>query len=422
MIEERRFARLARSFVVALLLTACASIGTPTTTTLAPPTTTTTRQLTEAELATKFGGAVYKVESLGCGARSVGTAFAVDEHHLVTNHHVVQGDRVPQVISRDGVRYRGRVVGWAADPDLAVIRVASPLPQHLEWALPNDLTEGGRVTVVGYPQPNHGFTVTSGAIQSFVFEGSERTTAEVDVTVDYGNSGSPALTSDGAVAGVISAVDMNSGGLRSVPLMLPVEQIRGIVEDLILGDEGVVPDCLEDPSPTADIVREYWAECPPTCGFAVPTVAGETPPFPDSVEGYRTDGLIRTEEVRVFPWAGLSAPFYFEWADHGCSSLWTARWRTVSGPGVVGVVAPPYYSESGSFVGFYWPESVQSVTWDQLIESGGEWMSFTTAPVASSGGILGGSICELPAWFGPPENGDFLTDIVVDWMYWEPAP
>lgn len=423
MSAERRLSGLGWLAVLGLFLTACASGGTPATTTLPPSITTSSTQLTEAEIAAQFGGAVYRVDSLGCGAKSVGTAFAVSEHHLVTNHHVIQGDGVPQLISRDGARYRGRVVGWSTDPDLAVIRVASPLLHHLEWASPGQLTEGERVVVLGYPQPNHGFTVTSGAIQSFVFKGSERITAEVDVAVDYGNSGSPALTLDGAVAGVVTAVDMNPGGLRSVPLVLPVDQARGVVEELMLGDEAIVAECLEESSSTVDIVQEHWADCPPTCEFAVPTLEGDTPSFPDAVPGYRNDGTVHTEQVRVFPGSGMSTPFYFEWAGHGCSILWLARWRVVSGPEVVGVVVPPYYPEPGTFGGYYWPDHGPGhLTWESLVESSHEHMSMTTAPPATAGGMLGGSICDLPAWFSGAENSPYLTDIVVDWIYWHPAP
>lgn len=52
----------------------------------------------DSELATTFGPAVYRVEASGCEAVSIGTAFAVDEHHLVTNQHVVAIDTTPQLV------------------------------------------------------------------------------------------------------------------------------------------------------------------------------------------------------------------------------------------------------------------------------------------------------------------------------------
>lgn len=413
-------------WIGALALIAASCGGTPDSAvpSTSPSTTTTQpRPMTDAELAAALGAAVFKVESVGCGSTSVGTAFAIDDTHLVTNHHVVQGDDSPQLVSRDGVRLRGEVIGWSEDPDIAVIRVPRPLTEFLEWAAPSDLAEGERTIVMGYPQPNHGFTVTSGAIQSFVTEGQERIAVEVDVTVDYGSSGSPALTDDGLVAGVVAAVDTNPGGLRTVPLMLPVDQVQGVVDYLSLSEDAVMPDCLDDRGTTADVVGEYWADCP-FCGFQLPTLESETPPFPTSIEGYRTDGVIHSEEIRVFPGRTLSAPFYFDWADHDCPTLWTARWRTLgAGSDLVGVVVPPYYSEPDSFFGYYWPDPGSTpITWEQLVESSGEWLVDTSPPTASSSGMLAGAVCDLPAWFNPDSNSSNLVDIVVDWLYWDPAP
>src|SRR5690606_6691693 len=58
--------------------------------------------LTDAELVERFGDAVWRVEVEGCGVTGTGSAFAIDEHHLVTNAHVVGVDPHPRLVSRDG--------------------------------------------------------------------------------------------------------------------------------------------------------------------------------------------------------------------------------------------------------------------------------------------------------------------------------
>lgn len=85
-----------------------------------------------SELAAAFGDAVWRVEATGCGIAGGGTAFAVDDRMLVTNWHVVANDDTPVVVSRDGRRLDGRVVGWSSDPDVALVEVSQDLGNVLE--------------------------------------------------------------------------------------------------------------------------------------------------------------------------------------------------------------------------------------------------------------------------------------------------
>jgi hypothetical protein len=370
----------------------------------------------DVDLAATYGDAVYRVEASGCDSESVGSAFVIDPTHLVTNRHVVAIDVTPQLISRDGVRTQGLVVGWSEEPDIAVIEVPSPLEGTLEWAPTSDLSEGESLVVLGYPQPSHAFAVSTGSIQSFVTVGNQRSAVEIDAAVDYGSSGSPALTQTGLVAGVVTAVDPNPGGLREIPLMLPADQVLGVIQHLQTVQTELEPDCRTALGSDSIEIAQQLSNCGPSCPIVLPTLEGETPHFPESIEGFRNDGQFYSEEVRVFPDGQLVAPFSFPWADHDCDALWTARWKALAEPNVTGVVVPPYYSPPESFVGFFWPDpGAESVTWTQL-------MGEAEAPASSAGGFLAGSICELPAWFSEPENDPFLIDIVVDWVYWTPAP
>ncbi len=67
----------------------------------APPPTA-AQPLTTEELARQFRDAVYRVDTEGCGFESGGTAFAVAEHLLITNWHVVVTDTAPVLVAQDG--------------------------------------------------------------------------------------------------------------------------------------------------------------------------------------------------------------------------------------------------------------------------------------------------------------------------------
>jgi len=209
----------------------------------------------DAEPARVYGPAVHLVESTGCGATWTGTAWAVDAHHLVTNQHVVANDATPILVNRDGGTMDGEVVGWSEDPDIAVIRVSETLGDTLQWALKADLSEGERVVALGYPAPANAFSVTGGSIVSFERQGALRPLIRSDSAVDKGNSGGPALTPLGQVAGVATAVDMNLDGLRMVSLIYTADALQERVEEFIRSPGVVDVDCdaaTEAPDPVAD--------------------------------------------------------------------------------------------------------------------------------------------------------------------------
>lgn len=142
------------------------------------------------------------------GFGGAGSGFIYDEHHLVTNHHVVRD--VPEVDIRfaNGTWRVGRVVGTDAYTDLAVVRVpdlpadAAPLPLAREPPAP-----GTPVAALGNPMG------LDGSISTGIVSGANRTTptgngyvlpdtVQTDAAINPGNSGGPLVTEDGLVVGV----------------------------------------------------------------------------------------------------------------------------------------------------------------------------------------------------------------------------
>ena len=200
--------------------------------------------LGNAELAERYGRSVFKVETDGCGMEGWGTAWVLDDEHLVTNWHVVSSDPTPELVSRDGAtRFSGEVIGGHIDPDVAVIRVGEKLPDALPWADTDALREGQEIVSLGFPAPVGDFSVTPSTIISFQRSGSTREAIRGDGALDRGNSGGPALTRDGAVAGVATVMVQEANQLQMVPLLFTADALQRSVNDIVASPQQVEAEC-----------------------------------------------------------------------------------------------------------------------------------------------------------------------------------
>lgn len=210
---------------------------------VAPPAEADVPEMDSAALAAAYSDAVFKIETSGCGYEGVGTGFAIDANHVVTNRHVVEIDPTPTILTRTGERLAGHVIGWAEDPDIAVIKLTSSVDTWLGWAATADLTEGDQLVSLGYPLPDHDFTVTPGVIMSFVMEDAHRAGIRSDAQLDRGNSGGPSLITDGSVAGVVTYMDLNLDGFRLVPVIMTGGDVSSTVDWIIANPARPVADC-----------------------------------------------------------------------------------------------------------------------------------------------------------------------------------
>ena len=92
-----------------------------------------------------------RVRNISCAGIATGSGFAVDEHTIITNRHVIEGAAVLELNTWDGTSIdadvdeaqTGRLV------DIGVTKVAAELPQVAD--LGDDPKPGDKVTAVGYP-------------------------------------------------------------------------------------------------------------------------------------------------------------------------------------------------------------------------------------------------------------------------------
>jgi S1-C subfamily serine protease len=196
-------------------------------------------------------------------ARGSGSAVVfADDGHLLTNAHVVDGNRKGVATFADGSEVPFDVVG--ADPlsDLAVLRARGETPSAARLGDADQLVVGQLVVAVGSPLGFSG-TVTAGVVSALgraipVRQG--RTTRviedviQTDAALNPGNSGGALADSAGRVVGINTAVAGFGLGL-AVPINTTTRRIidtlvvEGRVRRAYLGVVGV-------PAPLPDDVAE----------------------------------------------------------------------------------------------------------------------------------------------------------------------
>ncbi|MDD0858620.1 serine protease [Arthrobacter alpinus] len=147
-----------------------------------------------------------RVSVTGCDFASVGSGFQVDDTHIVTAAHVVEG------VAGITVGINGQVVtatiqGMNKAEDVALLETAAPITGHNFTFAVEDPPEGTSIGVLGFPQGEN-FTAVTGAISALnvqngpAFDGTGHI-LQTAAAINGGNSGGPVVSIDGNVVGIV---------------------------------------------------------------------------------------------------------------------------------------------------------------------------------------------------------------------------
>jgi S1-C subfamily serine protease len=172
--------------------------------------------------------------------------------YVLTNNHVVapaaeaSGAQI-EAVFHDGTRTGAQIVGRDPKTDLAVVKVEVANPVVASIGSSSELAVGDGVIAIGSPLGLAG-TVTEGIVSAVNrpvrLDGAGTDTnavidaVQTDAAINPGNSGGPLVDSTGAVVGINTAIrslGMGEGGSIGLGFAIPIDDARGIAEELIRG-------------------------------------------------------------------------------------------------------------------------------------------------------------------------------------------
>ena len=133
---------------------------------------------------------------------STGTGFYLREHHIIiTNEHVIRGNRQVVITGRHIKRQLVRVLFFDIKYDLAFLSPPQEMLPKVMLADGGNVREGDQVIAIGHPFGLK-FSATNGIVSNTMHRMNDIDYLQHDAALNPGNSGGPLVTMDGKVAGI----------------------------------------------------------------------------------------------------------------------------------------------------------------------------------------------------------------------------
>ncbi|BDC34461.1 hypothetical protein Noda2021_04190 [Candidatus Dependentiae bacterium Noda2021] len=167
---------------------------------------------------------------------STGSAFFIDEKHIITNAHVIHQAKAVwiQVPSLGKRIIDAEIVGMSPDRDLALLRLSDQNVALIKSVLgmvpflplgdSDKVRRSDEVLALGYPLGMQSLKSTTGVIS-----GREQHMLQISAPINPGNSGGPLLNKNGEVVGVNNSGVMEA---QNVGYAVPINDLKIVLEDL----------------------------------------------------------------------------------------------------------------------------------------------------------------------------------------------
>ncbi len=171
--------------------------------------------------------AAVRVRNSGCEDFGTGSGFAIDDHTIITNRHVVDNYEDLALTTSDGRDLKVASASTSTLADIAIITTVETLEHYVPLS-EDDPELGDTVTVVGFPLGEELVTST-GLVKERADDNLDNADHifVVSAAAEPGSSGSGAYNADGEVFGVLYAgEDATKWGY-----IIPVSIIRDALAD-----------------------------------------------------------------------------------------------------------------------------------------------------------------------------------------------
>jgi S1-C subfamily serine protease len=154
------------------------------------------------------------------------------EGHVVTNNHVVQGQRQIRVTMSDGQDFPAKLIEGDPVLDIAVLKIEADGPfQPLKFGDSDEVRRGQITFAFGNPF-GLGETVTQGIISAVErsLSDTQRDLIQTDAAINPGNSGGPLVNLQGEIIGINSAIyrpdERVNSGFQGVGFSIPSNDVK----------------------------------------------------------------------------------------------------------------------------------------------------------------------------------------------------
>lgn len=152
-----------------------------------------------------------------------GTGFSIDEKGtIITNHHVVEGEELVTIAFPEDGLHEGKVVENFPDVDLAIVETDGENLPYLTLADETEYSPNEKINFIGNPLRFNGIANEGTIIGETQLSSWEKPVLMLQAPVYRGNSGSPIITQNGQVIGVIFAT-LNHKKHGKVGLFIPID-------------------------------------------------------------------------------------------------------------------------------------------------------------------------------------------------------
>jgi len=181
----------------------------------------------------RFKNAIQAVVTI-TGEKGFGSGVVISpDGYIVTNYHVVQGEKKISVKLNQNIKLNADVVKTNPDYDLALLKLTATELKTLPFANSDDADIGDEVYAIGTPSDLElGQTITKGIISG------KRSIENIqyiqsDVSISPGNSGGPLLNDKGQIIGITTMKIIGKGveGIGfSIPSNVVLEMLNITIE------------------------------------------------------------------------------------------------------------------------------------------------------------------------------------------------